>query len=89
MQSCFNDLRKDVIEACLVGEVEDHILQNKEQSIYNKRNGYSSKNIMAGADSEISINIPRDRAGFYVPTLVEKYCKKLDNIDDVILETCA
>ena len=81
-------LLKRTVEAALGAEMEAHLGYGKhevaEQARTNTRNGHSKKTLK-GAQGEVTIAVPRDRAGEFEPQLVGKYQTRLTEFDDQIL----
>ena len=87
----FGGMVKDILEAALSEELNQHLLQEKESfgndvddefALNNRRNGYNSKTIKA-KDSAFKLNAARDRNGSFEPNLVKKgqtvLTEELDN----------
>jgi len=66
----FTPLIKQVVEAALEGELEDHLKQTRE-SDSNRRNGHAQKNLKSSLGS-FEIFAPRDRNGSFEPQTIEK-----------------
>lgn len=81
-------LLKRTVEAALGAEMETHLGYGKheasDQGRANPRNGHSKKTLK-GAHGEVTIEVPRDRAGEFEPQLVGKYQTRLTEFDDQIL----
>jgi len=78
-------LTKQVIEAALGAEMEEHLGYSKNQQTdkSNARNGYTKK-ILKGSHGEIQIATPRDRNGSFEPELVKKRQSRLTQFDEQI-----
>ncbi len=78
-------LTKQVIEAALGAEMEEHLGYSKNQQTdkSNARNGYTKK-ILKGSHGEVEIATPRDRNGTFDPQLVKKRQKRLTQFDEQI-----
>lgn len=77
-------LIKQLTEAALKAELDQHLAQTKE-AIPNRKNGFTSKTIKTGAGS-FELNTPRDRAGHFEPQLIKKNQTQLTpEIDHKIL----
>ncbi|WP_423838233.1 transposase [Synergistes jonesii] len=50
----------------------------------NSRNGYSPKTVQ-GSVGKVYINVPRDKAGDFVPVLIKKYQTDISSIEDKII----
>lgn len=64
-------LIKQLVEASLEGEMEEHMERCVDEGIANRRNGKTSK-IVQTASGPIELDTPRDRAGTFEPQLVKK-----------------
>lgn len=73
----FSPLIKQVIEAALEGEMDEH-LQETRQKENNRRNGHTQKNLKSSMGG-IEIFAPRDRNGSYDPQTIEKRQTMLPN----------
>lgn len=67
----FRDMIKDVLETALSEELNQHLSEEEEQGISNRRNGYNSKKIK-NAESSFSLDTPRDRNSSFDPQIVKK-----------------
>jgi len=81
-------LIKNVVEAALEAEMNDHLGYDKntksEKQTSNKRNGHSLKKLKSD-DGEIELTIPRDRESEFEPQFLEKYQRRLSCLDDKII----
>jgi len=66
----FAPLLKDILEAAMEGELENH-LDEEERASGNRKNGKSSKRLKT-ADGTIDLETPRDRAASFEPQIVKK-----------------
>jgi putative transposase len=66
----FAPLLKDILEAAMEGELENH-LDEEERSTGNRKNGKTSKKLKT-ADGTIDLETPRDRAASFEPQIVRK-----------------
>lgn len=66
----FAPLLKDILEAALDGEIEDH-LDEEQRSVGNRRNGKTSKRLKT-ADGTIDLDTPRDRTASFEPQIIKK-----------------
>ena len=64
-------LLKELLESALEGELDAHLLENREAGISNRRNGKSSKQVQTSSDS-FELLTPRDREGSFEPEIVKK-----------------
>ena len=77
-------LLKEVIEAALEGELDEHIKETKECSS-NRRNGHTQKNLKSSL-GEFEIFTPRDREGSFSPQTIAKRQRSLPgDLDEKIL----
>lgn len=78
-------LIKQIVNATLDCEMDQHLEECGENSEPNRRNGKMSK-ILKTADGQVEIETPRDRAGTFDPQFVKKRQTILtDSLDDKIL----
>lgn len=78
-------LLKELLESALEGELDAHLLENRETGISNRRNGKSSKQIQTSSDS-FELLTPRDREGSFEPEIVKKRQTILnDSLDNKVL----
>jgi putative transposase len=88
IEDLLKELRKAFIEHALQGELTDLLGYPKHQAegrkSGNSRNGYSRKQVKTD-ESEIEIEIPRDRNGQFEPQLIAKHQKRWDGFDETIL----
>lgn len=66
----FTPLIKQVVEAALEGELDDHLIQTRSTES-NRRNGHTQKNLKSSLGG-IEIFAPRDRTGTFEPQTIEK-----------------
>lgn len=66
----FTPLIKQVLEAALNGELDDH-LNNTRETENNRRNGHTRKNLKSSLGG-FEISAPRDRTGSFEPQTIEK-----------------
>jgi putative transposase len=66
----FAPLLKDILEAAMEGELENH-LDEEERATGNRKNGKTSKKLKT-ADGTIDLETPRDRAASFEPQIVRK-----------------
>jgi putative transposase len=81
-------LTKRLVERALGAELNHHLGyapgQKPAEAGDNFRNGYSEKTLQ-GEHGEVTIEIPRDRAGQFEPKLVRKGQKRFDGFDEKII----
>ena len=82
-------LVKDLVEAAMDAEMENHLGYSKHatkasKSLRNSRNGYSSKKII-GDFGKAEIEVPRDRNSEFEPRIIEKHQTRFEGFDDKII----
>lgn len=78
-------LLKELLESALEGELESHLLENREAGISNRRNGKGSKQIQTSSDS-FELLTPRDREGTFEPEIIKKRQTVLnESLDNKVL----
>jgi len=83
-EGIFTPLIKEVLEAAMEGELDDHLDQTRESS-KNRRNGHSAKNLKSSLGA-FEILTPRDRNGTFEPETIEKRQRILPgDLEDKIL----
>ena len=85
LSSLTSILTKQVIEAALGAEMDEHLGYSKNQQTDNSnaRNGHTKK-ILKGSHGEIEIATPRDRKGTFDPQLIKKRQNRLTQFDEQI-----
>lgn len=82
-------LIKQILEAALDGEMEAHLLECKDNSLANRRNGKTSKTVKTGTGS-FELETPRDREGSFEPEIVKKRQTVLnESLDNKVLSLYA
>lgn len=81
---------KAVLERSLDTELTEHMGYEKHQCSgnVNSRNGYSSKTLDTQS-GPVTVDIPRDRDGSFVPKLVPKHSRRLDGLEGDIISLYA
>lgn len=78
-------LLKELLESALEGELDAHLLGNREAGVSNRRNGKSSKQVQTSSDS-FELLTPRDREGSFEPEIVKKRQTVLnESLDNKVL----
>lgn len=78
-------LLKELLESALEGELDAHLLENRETGVSNRRNGKSSKQVQTSSDS-FELLTPRDREGSFEPEIVKKRQTVLnESLDNKVL----
>jgi putative transposase len=83
----FRELKKALIERALGAELTEHLGYEKHGrggASGNARNGHSVKTVL-GEDGEVTLSIPRDRAGTFEPQLIPKGTTRLPAMNDQII----
>ncbi len=82
-------LTRELVEGLLDKEMNHHLGYEKhDKNGYNSgnsRNGKTSKKVKTG-NGTVNINVPRDRAGEFEPSLIGKRQTRLNELDDQIIE---
>lgn len=85
-EGILKDLIKHLVESSLQGELDAHLLQDRQSGQANRRNGSTKKRLRTQL-GEVQIEPPRDRQGSFEPQLVGKWERDLDSgLDHQILE---
>ena len=75
-------LKKRLIERAMEAEMDDHLGYKKHETkghgSGNSRNGRTSKNLITD-DSQIDIDVPRDRNSEFEPQIVPKGKRRFEN----------
>lgn len=83
--SVFSELLQGLVNKMLEGEVEDFLDEERASGRANKRNGYTSKQLLSSAGA-LSIRTPRDRNSNFEPVLVGKGERELSSgVDEQII----
>jgi len=83
-----DDLRKALSERILNVELDEHLKDERVEGNANRRNGSSKKTVLTG-QSQVTLAIPRDRAGTFDPKLIAKYQRRFPDFDDKIVSMYA
>ena len=83
-------LTKQVLETALSVEMDEHLGHERGglSATGNVRNGSSAKTVRTDV-GEVRIEVPRDRAGTFVPTVVPKHSRRLAGFDEAVLSLYA
>ena len=89
MKAMFGDVLQQVMEAELdtkLGYEKSERTSNNDESCLSKnyRNGHSKKTVKTQL-GEVTINVPRDRNGEYEPSIIGKYNRNADGMEEKIL----
>jgi len=83
----FKQLLARTLEACLEGEITDHLGYEKydrDVDTDNNRNGYLSKKVIT-EQGEIEIEVPRDRDSSFEPKIVGKRQTRANGFDEKVI----
>ena len=83
-----DDLKKALSERILNVELDEHLKDERVEGNANRRNGSSKKTVLTG-QSQVTLAIPRDRAGTFDPKLIAKYQRRFPDFDDKIVSMYA
>jgi transposase-like protein len=82
-----------VLESALEEEMTEHLGHAKHQvptaESGNIRNGTRPKTVLTDAAGEVTIAVPRDRAGTFEPVIVKKRQRRLSDVDAVAISLFA
>jgi transposase-like protein len=85
-------LTKVVLEAALDGELTEHLGYDRHDpagaNSGNSRNGSRAKTLLTDV-GPVEIDVPRDRAGSFEPTIVRKRQRRLSGVEDMVLSLSA
>lgn len=83
---------KAVLERGLQAELSGHLGYDKGDPagrvLPNARNGFSAKTVSSEV-GDVTLAIPRDRDGSFIPTLVPKGSRRIGGLDSMIVSLCA
>ena len=86
-------ITKTVLESALEEEMSEHVGYDKHavqgRNGGNFRNGTRSKTVLTEAAGEVSVEVPRDRAGTFEPVVVKKRQRRLSDVDAVAISLYA
>ena len=82
-------ITKQVLEAALQEEMAEHLGHQKHATPAaeggNIRNGTRPKTVLTDAAGEVTIEVPRDRAGTFAPVVVKKRQRRLTDVDAIAI----
>jgi putative transposase len=86
-----------VLESALEEELTEHLGHEKNRvpvdpdavGAGNIRNGHRPKTVLTDAAGEVSVQVPRDRAGTFEPVVVRKRQRRLSDVDAVAISLYA
>ena len=92
LDALFRRMKKALAERILGAELTHHLGyapgEAKPAEQPNHRNGSTPKTVLTG-DDELTLEIPRDRAGTFAPQLVPKHVRRLPGFDQKVLSLYA
>ena len=92
VMAVLRQLKKRALERMLQAEMDEHLGYEKHAPEGfdggNSRNGHGTKKVLTD-DSEVELNVPRDRAGTFEPQVVEKGQRRLKGFDDKLISLYA
>jgi len=56
---------------------------------WNVRNGSRPKTVLTDAVGQVTIGVPRDRAGTFEPVIVKRHQRKLGSVEELVLSLTA
>lgn len=83
-----DELKKALSERILNAEIDEHLDEERGEGKPNRRNGTSKKTVLTGT-SQVTIEVPRDRAGTFDPKLIARYQRRFPDFDDNIISIYA
>ena len=82
-----------VLQAALDEEMTEHLGHEKHHATTsqdgNVRNGTRPKTVLTDAAGEVTIEVPRDRAGTFEPVIVAKRQRRLTDVDAIAISLYA
>jgi putative transposase len=83
-----DELKKALSERILNAEIDEHLGGERDEGKSNRRNGTSKKTVLTGT-SQVTIEVPRDRAGTFDPKLIARYQRRFPDFDENIISMYA
>ncbi|GAA4410208.1 IS256-like element IS1554 family transposase [Fodinibacter luteus] len=92
-EGLLKSITKTVLEAALEEEMTEHLGHAKHGSTLqgggNVRNGTRPKTVLTDAAGQVTLEVPRDRAGTFTPVIVKKRQRRLNDVDAVAISLYA
>jgi putative transposase len=89
----FQQLKKQIVEKILTSELEHELGYSRHSKVpkidNNRRNGSYEKTIIDENGSRITVAVPRDREGEFVPQLLPKGVRRFNGFDDKVISLYA
>lgn len=86
-------LTRTVLETALNEEMTEHLGHEKngrpDPATGNVRNGTRPKTVLTESTGQVTIEVPRDRAGTFEPQIVKKRQRRLTGVDEIVLSLYA
>jgi len=86
-------LTKTMLETALNQEMTEHLGHERngrpDPETGNVRNGTRPKTVLTEATGQVTIDVPRDRAGSFEPQIVRKRQRRLTGVDEIVLSLYA
>lgn len=85
-------LTRQVLQTALEVEMADHLGYDKHDPVGrnsgNSRNGATPKTVRTEV-GEVTVQVPRDRAGTFAPVVIPKHSRRLDGFDEAVISLYA
>ena len=92
-QGLLKSMTKTVLESALQAEMSEHLGHEKHatpaEGAANIRNGTRPKTVLTDNAGEVSIEVPRDRAGTFASVIVKKRQRRLNDVEAVAISLYA
>jgi transposase-like protein len=87
-----SDLTRQVLQTALEVEMADHLGYDKHDPVGrnggNSRNGSTPKTVRTEI-GEVTVQVPRDRAGTFAPAVIPKHSRRLAGFDEAVISLYA
>lgn len=88
-EGLFQQLKKQIVEKILESELEHELGYSKHSKMpkvdNNRRNGSYEKTIIDDDGRKVTLEVPRDREGEFVPKLIPKGLRRFSGFDDKVI----
>lgn len=89
----FQQLKKRIVERVLASELEHDLGYSKHSKApkmdNNRRNGSYEKTIIDENGNQLTVDVPRDREGEFIPQLLPKGVRRFNGFDDKVISLYA
>jgi len=89
----FQQLKKQILERVLASELEHDLVYSKHSKApkidNNRRNGSYEKTIIDENGNQLTVDVPRDREGEFIPQLLPKGVRRFNGFDDKVISLYA